>query len=74
MFDDFGESNIIVFTITTIFVQALNGANFLVFPEESSQLGEIHDEEPGKHRDGTCNRTFNDENESPSGVFAGVNA
>jgi len=74
MRDDFGESNVVVFTVTTVLIQAVNSADFLLFLEEPCQLREIGNEKPAHNGHRTRNGAFNNKNEAPSGIFACVDS
>jgi len=74
MLDDFGKSNIIVFTVATVFIQTCNGTNFLFLFEESRQLREIDNEKPTKHCHSTRDRAFNDEDKPPASILTSVNS
>jgi hypothetical protein len=73
MSDYLFKGNLIMFSITTIFVQTFNRTIFFIRSKEGSKLREISHEEPSD--DGTENSkcTFNDENPSPAVYTAGMN-
>jgi len=73
MFDDLGESNVVMFTVTTVFIKTFDGTDFLFFLEESSQLREIDNEKPANNCHCTCNSAFNNKDEAPACILACVN-
>jgi len=72
--DDFGESNIVVFTVAAVLIQTFNGTDFFLLIEESRQLREIDNEKPTKHCYSTRDRAFNDEDKPPASILTSVNS
>lgn len=72
--DDFGESNIVVFAITPVFIQTFNGTNFFIFFEEPRQLGEVNNEEPTEHCHRTRNSAFHNKDEAPASILTCLNS
>ena len=71
--EDFGESNIVVFTITAVFIQTFNGTNFFILFEEPRQLREVNNEEPTEYCRRTRNSAFHNKDEAPPSILTGVN-
>jgi len=67
MSENFGWCNLIVFSITTVFVESFDYLFSFVIVEKFGFLWEIHNEEPGDYASDYRHRAFHDVNPSPSG-------
>lgn len=72
--EDFGESNIVVFTITAVFIQTLNDTNFFIFFEEARQLREVNNEEPTEDCRRNRNSAFHNKDEAPASILTCLNS
>jgi len=67
MRDDLAEGNLIMFAISSVFVQSLNDLRSLFLLQEFGPLREVDKEKPGDEGYSDSDRTFNDVNKSPAG-------
>jgi hypothetical protein len=66
MSDDFGWCNLIVLSITTVFVQSIDYPLSFVIVQKFGLLGKVHDEKPGDYTGCDRHRAFHDVYPSPS--------